>query len=172
MSKTKKKECEGKQIDLFYKLLAGGRGNSTGAGGKIIKKPDKTFRKMCLFFPILMKINIVYATILGTSQMVAEELDDALSDKYEFDVQDILQISPAELSGDAFYVFISSTTGHGDMPDSAYDFVAAKKLHCSCLGCSYGFDDLAEETDNSDGFVDLAEEAENLGDLAEEGQED
>jgi flavodoxin len=45
-----------------------------------------------------MKINIVYATILGTSQMVAEELDDALSDKYEIDVQDILQISPAELS--------------------------------------------------------------------------
>ena len=72
-----------------------------------------------------MKINIVYATILGTSQMVAEELDDALSDKYEIDVQDILQISPAELSGDPFYVFISSTTGHGDMPDSAYDFVAA-----------------------------------------------
>ena len=34
-----------------------------------------------------MRINIVYATILGTSQMVAEELDDALSDKYEIDVQ-------------------------------------------------------------------------------------
>jgi MioC protein len=72
-----------------------------------------------------MKINIVYATILGTSQMVAEELEDALSDKYEINVEDILQISPVELSVDAFYVFISSTTGHGDMPDSAYDFVNA-----------------------------------------------
>ena len=38
-----------------------------------------------------MKINIVYATILGTSQMVAEELEDALSDEYEVEVQDIFK---------------------------------------------------------------------------------
>ena len=72
-----------------------------------------------------MKINIVYATILGTSQMVAEELEDALSNEYEIEVQDILEVSPTELSNNEFHVFISSTTGHGDMPDSAYDFVNA-----------------------------------------------
>ena len=72
-----------------------------------------------------MKINIVFATILGTSQMVAEELEDALSDKHEIEVKDILEVSPTELRGDEFHVFISSTTGHGDMPDSAYDFVNA-----------------------------------------------
>ena len=72
-----------------------------------------------------MKINIVYATILGTSQMVAEELEDALSDEYEIEVQDILEVSPTELRDNEFHVFISSTTGHGDMPDSAYDFVNA-----------------------------------------------
>jgi len=70
-----------------------------------------------------MKINIVYATILGTSQMVAEDLEDALSEDHEVDVQDIMQVSPGDLGGDAFYVFISSTTGHGDMPDSTIDFV-------------------------------------------------
>ena len=70
-----------------------------------------------------MKINIVYATILGTSQMVAEDLEDALSEDHEVDVQDIMQVSPSDLGGDAFYVFISSTTGHGDMPDSTIDFV-------------------------------------------------
>ena len=42
-----------------------------------------------------MKINIVYATILGTSQMVAEELEDALSDQYEIEVQDILEVQPS-----------------------------------------------------------------------------
>ena len=70
-----------------------------------------------------MKINIVYATIIGTSQMVAEDLEDALSEDHEVDVQDIMQVSPSDLGGDAFYVFISSTTGHGDMPDSTIDFV-------------------------------------------------
>jgi MioC protein len=70
-----------------------------------------------------MKINIVYATILGTSQMVAEDLEDALSDDHEVDVRDILHVSPGDLGDDALYVFISSTTGHGDMPDSTIDFV-------------------------------------------------
>ena len=55
-----------------------------------------------------MKINIVYATILGTSQMVAEDLEDALSEDHEVDVQDIMQVGPGDLGGDAFYVFISS----------------------------------------------------------------
>ena len=44
-----------------------------------------------------MKINIVYATILGTSQMVAEDLEDALSEDHEVDVQDIMQVGPGDL---------------------------------------------------------------------------
>jgi MioC protein len=52
-----------------------------------------------------MKINIVYATILGTSQMVAEDLEDALSDDHEVDVRDILHVGPGDLGEDALYVF-------------------------------------------------------------------
>ena len=70
-----------------------------------------------------MKINIVYATILGTSQMVAEDLEDALSNNHEVDVRDILNVGSGDLGEEALYVFISSTTGHGDMPDSTIDFV-------------------------------------------------
>ena len=70
-----------------------------------------------------MKINIVYATILGTSQMVAEDLEDALSDDHEVDVRDILHVGPGDLGEDALYVFISSTTGHGDMPDSTLSLI-------------------------------------------------
>ena len=53
-----------------------------------------------------MKINIVYATILGTSQLVAEELEDALSDEYEIEVQDILEVSPTELRDDEFRIHL------------------------------------------------------------------
>ena len=70
-----------------------------------------------------MKINIIYATILGTSQMVAEDLEDALSNNHEVDVRDILNVGSGDLGEEALYVFISSTTGHGDMPDSTIDFV-------------------------------------------------
>ena len=72
-----------------------------------------------------MKINIFYATILGTSEMLAEDLEADLAAEYEITVSDILEIGIEDLNQDAFYVFVSSTTGVGDMPDSAIDFAAA-----------------------------------------------
>lgn len=71
-----------------------------------------------------MKINITYATILGTSQMLAEDLEEALSDSHEISVTDIMHLAPDDLFDGSFYVFISSTTGRGELPDSATDFVA------------------------------------------------
>ena len=71
-----------------------------------------------------MKINITYATILGTSQMLAEDLEDALSGTHEVSVTDIMHLAIDDLYDGSFHVFISSTTGRGELPDSAADFVA------------------------------------------------
>ena len=71
-----------------------------------------------------MKINITYATILGTSQMLAEDLEDALSGTHEVSVTDIMHLAIDDLYDGSFHVFISSTTGRGELPDSATDFVA------------------------------------------------
>ena len=40
-----------------------------------------------------MKINITYATILGTSQMLAEDLEEALSGSHEVVVLSLIHIS-------------------------------------------------------------------------------
>ena len=71
-----------------------------------------------------MKINITYATILGTSQMLAEDLEDELSGAHEVTVTDIMHLAIDDLYDGSFFVFISSTTGRGELPDSATDFVA------------------------------------------------
>ena len=71
-----------------------------------------------------MKINIIYATILGTSQMVAEDIEEELSVDHEVNVTDIMHVSPEDLFDGSLYVFVSSTTGRGELPDSAADFVA------------------------------------------------
>ncbi len=63
-----------------------------------------------------------YATILGTSEMVCEDIVEAMSGEYDFCVSDILDLRVDDLNKDAFYVFVSSTTGHGEMPDSAINF--------------------------------------------------
>lgn len=71
-----------------------------------------------------MKINITYATILGTSQMLAEDLEEELSASHEVSVTDIMHLAIDDLYDGSFHVFISSTTGRGELPDSAADFVA------------------------------------------------
>ena len=71
-----------------------------------------------------MKINITYATILGTSQMLAEDLEEELSASHEVSVTDIMHLAIDDLYDGSFHVFISSTTGRGELPDSATDFVA------------------------------------------------
>jgi len=71
-----------------------------------------------------MKINITYATILGTSQMLAEDLEEELSALHEVSVTDIMHLAIDDLYYGSFHVFISSTTGRGELPDSAADFVA------------------------------------------------
>jgi len=71
-----------------------------------------------------MKINITYATILGTSQMLAEDLEEELSALHEVSVTDIMHLAIDDLYDGSFHVFISSTTGRGELPDSAADFVA------------------------------------------------
>lgn len=70
-----------------------------------------------------MKINITYATILGTSQGLAEDLEDELSATHDVSVTDIMHLTLDDLYDGSFYVFISSTTGRGELPDSATDFV-------------------------------------------------
>jgi MioC protein len=74
-----------------------------------------------------MKINIIYATILGTSQMLAEDLEEELSASHEVSVTDIMHLAIDDLYDGSFHVFISSTTGRGEIPDSAADFVADLK---------------------------------------------
>jgi MioC protein len=71
-----------------------------------------------------MRINITYATILGTSQMLAEDLEEELSALHEVSVTDIMHLAIDDLYDGSFHVFISSTTGRGELPDSAADFVA------------------------------------------------
>lgn len=54
--------------------------------------------------------------------MVCEDIVEAMGDNYDFSLSDILDLSVNDLKEDAFFVFVSSTTGHGEMPESALNF--------------------------------------------------
>ncbi|MCV6597926.1 MAG: flavodoxin domain-containing protein [Mangrovicoccus sp.] len=72
-----------------------------------------------------MKISLLYGTETGNAELLCEELQEALSDGHEVDVANLEDVSPDALSAEAFYVFVCSTYGEGELPSSAIDFFTA-----------------------------------------------
>ena len=57
-----------------------------------------------------MKINITYATILGTSQGLAEDLENELSAAHDVSVTDIMHLALDDLYDGSFYVCLLYTS--------------------------------------------------------------
>ena len=70
-----------------------------------------------------MKINLYFATVLGTGEMLCEDIVQAMSDEYDLSMSDMAHLGVDDLKDEALHVFVSSTTGYGDIPESADDFV-------------------------------------------------
>ncbi|MFV0435521.1 MAG: flavodoxin domain-containing protein [Leucobacter sp.] len=73
-----------------------------------------------------MKFTVLYGTESGNSELVAEDLSEALRENNDdvetFDLQDF---EPSALTPDRFYVVICSTHGEGELPNSALPFAEA-----------------------------------------------
>ncbi|SDW90866.1 MioC protein [Arthrobacter sp. cf158] len=72
-----------------------------------------------------MKISILFGTESGNSEMAAEDLAASLADTYETEIRDLAEVSPEDLREDALYVFVCSTYGEGELPNSALPFYTA-----------------------------------------------
>lgn len=69
-----------------------------------------------------MKISLLYGTETGTAEMLCEDLQEQL-DGHEVDIANLEDVSPGDLSADQFYIFVCSTYGDGELPQSAIPFV-------------------------------------------------
>jgi MioC protein len=72
-----------------------------------------------------MKIHVLFGTESGNAEIAAEDLAESIrNDSQEVDVHDLSSFSIAELQHDALYVFVCSTYGEGDLPNTALPFYA------------------------------------------------
>lgn len=69
-----------------------------------------------------MKINIIYGTESGESEFVADDIEAALSDRFDVTVDNMKYVDVEAIDLDALYVVVCSTYGEGDMPSSAQPF--------------------------------------------------
>jgi len=74
-----------------------------------------------------MKVSFLYGTETGNAEMLCDDLVAHFEEDHDVSADNLDEISPADLSPDQFYVFVCSTYGEGDLPQSAISFVDALK---------------------------------------------
>ncbi len=95
-----------------------------------------------------MRINILVATMTGTAQLVAQELELTFGDDdTEIVVTPMDNLGPEVFSGEEIYLICTSTYGQGDVPDNGkplYDALRAQRPDLS--GVRYGVIGLGDNT--------------------------
>lgn len=72
-----------------------------------------------------MKINIIFGTEAGDSELTAEDIAEAISDRYDVSVENMTDVDVEAIDIDAFYMVVCSTYGEGELPMSAKPFFDA-----------------------------------------------
>lgn len=76
-----------------------------------------------------MKINIIFGTESGFAELDADDIAEAVGDRFEATVEDMSDVDVHGLDRDAFYLVICSTYGEGELPVSAKPFYDALSEH-------------------------------------------
>ncbi|WP_125611523.1 flavodoxin domain-containing protein [Specibacter cremeus] len=115
-----------------------------------------------------MKIQVLFGTESGNAEMAAEDLALSVrSDDQEVEVHDLSDFSISELQHDALYVFICSTYGEGDLPNTALPFFADLNIVRPDLAwvryAIFGLGDTFYSETYSQGATKLADKLNELG---------
>lgn len=114
-----------------------------------------------------MKVKVLYATETGNAEMCADSIAGHFESEASVTVLDMADADVTALEDDAFYVFVSSTFGEGELPDTAEAFFTAvdaaspdlSHMHFAVFGLG---DSYYDTTFNRGGHI-VAERLEALG---------
>lgn len=70
-----------------------------------------------------MDILFLYGTETGISEMLCDDIKEALGDGFNCTISCLVDVSPNDLSSTAFHIFVTSTYGTGDLPATAQPFM-------------------------------------------------
>ncbi|MEL7415676.1 MAG: flavodoxin family protein [Pseudomonadota bacterium] len=104
-----------------------------------------------------MKLSLLYGTETGNTEMLCEDLQEHLEGDHEVSIANLEDTDPADLSSDVFYIFVCSTYGEGELPQSAIPFAEALKSGGADLTgirfAVFGFGDTTYEATYNNGSV-------------------
>ncbi len=70
-----------------------------------------------------MDITVLYGTESGNSELIAQDLNDKLTEEgHASEVFDLQDFEPSSFTNDRFYIIVCSTHGEGELPNTAQPF--------------------------------------------------
>lgn len=69
-----------------------------------------------------MKIDLLYGTETGNAELLCDDIEAEIGADHECTIHSLADVSPSDLNGEAFYIFVVSTYGNGDLPSGAAKF--------------------------------------------------
>jgi MioC protein len=81
-----------------------------------------------------MKLCLLYGTVTGNAEMLCEDIETELGEGYQTEIKDMGEVTPADLDPAVFYMFITSTHGNGDVPETAAAFTESLEQEKPDLG--------------------------------------
>lgn len=100
-----------------------------------------------------MKIGLLYGTETGNSELLCDDIEEALGDGYDCDIQNLSDVTYKDLDLEKFYIIVTASYGAGDLPTTAqpfYDQLEADKPDLSGMKFAiFGLGDMVfDETFN------------------------
>lgn len=107
-----------------------------------------------------MKIHFLHGTETGNSEIVCEDIAEDLGAGFDCQIDSMADVSPGDLNGGTFYIFVTSTYGTGDLPATAQPFVEALEMQpdlSQIRFAIFGLGDIVFEDTFAQGSATLAE---------------
>lgn len=113
-----------------------------------------------------MKITVIYGTETGNAELVADDIQEQLSEQFEVSCNDLATFDPAQFEDGDCAIVICSTYGDGELPNSAIPFFTRLQKDRPNLNnlkfAAFGLGDSFYETFNKGSSI-LAESLIELG---------
>lgn len=74
-----------------------------------------------------MKISILFGTETGNAEMLCDDIQEHLEVAHSVETSNLEDMDPQALSAERLYLFVCSTYGDGELPQSAIPFVETLK---------------------------------------------
>ncbi len=93
-----------------------------------------------------MKLQFLFGTETGNSEMLCEDMVAELGSNFVCDIANLADVTPADLDQSVFHIFVTSTYGNGDLPSQAVAFETAMDQHAPDLsGLSFAIFGLGDQ---------------------------